>query len=55
VPLEWGCGRTSGKGGRLSLVLLDLRWGTGLGRTFGMICDAGIRMKFFLISLVLFG
>jgi hypothetical protein len=32
VPMEWGCGRTSGNGGRLSLVLLDLRWGMGLGQ-----------------------
>jgi hypothetical protein len=30
VPLEWGCGRTSGKGGRVSLVLLDFRWVMGL-------------------------
>jgi hypothetical protein len=27
VPLGWVCGRILGKGRRLSLVLLDLRWG----------------------------
>jgi hypothetical protein len=32
VPLEWGCGRTSGNGDRLSLVFLVLRWGIGLGQ-----------------------
>jgi hypothetical protein len=31
-----------GKGERFSLVLLDLRWGMGLGQNFGMICGAGI-------------
>jgi hypothetical protein len=43
VPLEWDCGRTSGNDGKLSLVLLDLRWGMGLGQNFGTICGAGIR------------
>jgi hypothetical protein len=44
VPLEWGCGRTSRKGGRLSPVFLDLRWGMGLGQNFDTICGAGIRL-----------
>jgi hypothetical protein len=42
VPLEWGCGRTSGKGRRLSLVSLDLRWGMELGQNFGTIYGAEI-------------
>jgi hypothetical protein len=47
--------RTSGKGERLSLVLLDFKWEMRLGQHFGTICSAGIRFwrKFFLISLVL--
>jgi hypothetical protein len=40
--MEWGCGRTSGNGRRLSLVLLDLRWRMGLGQNFGTICGAGM-------------
>jgi hypothetical protein len=35
VPLGWVCGRILGKGGRFSLVLLDLRWRMGLGQNFG--------------------
>jgi hypothetical protein len=42
VPLGWSYGRISGKGEGFSLVLLDLRWGMGLGQNFGMICGAGI-------------
>jgi hypothetical protein len=41
--MEWGCGRTSGNGERLSLVLLDFRWGMGLGQNFGTICGVGMR------------
>jgi hypothetical protein len=36
-PLGWDCGSISGKGGRHSKLLLDTRWGMGLGLTFGMI------------------
>jgi hypothetical protein len=43
VPLGWVCGRILRKGERLSLVLLDLRWGMEVERNFGMICGAGIR------------
>jgi hypothetical protein len=39
----FGVGRILGKGGRFSLVLLDLRWGMGFGQDFDMTCGAGIR------------
>jgi len=55
VPLECGCGRISGKGGRHSQAFLGLRWGMGLGPNFGMIYGAEIQFlrKLFLFYLVL--
>jgi len=42
VPLGWICVRIFGNGRKLVLVLLDLRWGMGLGQNFGMIFGAVI-------------